>query len=175
MSSCSCLTFLPGPAWVLLSKICKDFFSAHLHKQQSPEQFLVRPRFQICSEASSVFIQVAWLHHEFVIVPPSILSSLQPPKLTTCDTSTCVQICQKSRGMGCVIRHCNLQCGITQPILQLFDISVCRFSSPSSKWGAMMNEEEEDWERAHHNHTVYGLNKQGHFRCEREQYVSDRM
>ena len=28
ISSCSCLTFLPGPAWVLLSKICKDFFSA---------------------------------------------------------------------------------------------------------------------------------------------------
>ena len=28
MSSCSCLTFLPGTAWVLLSKICKDFFSA---------------------------------------------------------------------------------------------------------------------------------------------------
>ena len=26
--SCSCLTFMPGPAWVLLSKICKDFFSA---------------------------------------------------------------------------------------------------------------------------------------------------
>ena len=22
------LNFLPGPAWVLLSKICKDFFSA---------------------------------------------------------------------------------------------------------------------------------------------------
>ena len=28
ISSCSCLTVLPGPAWVLLSKICKDFFSA---------------------------------------------------------------------------------------------------------------------------------------------------
>ena len=28
ISSCSCLTFLPGPAWVLLSKICKGFFSA---------------------------------------------------------------------------------------------------------------------------------------------------
>ena len=28
ISSCSCLTFLPGPAWVLLSKICKYFFSA---------------------------------------------------------------------------------------------------------------------------------------------------
>ena len=28
ISSCSCLTFLTGPAWVLLSKICKDFFSA---------------------------------------------------------------------------------------------------------------------------------------------------
>ena len=27
-SSCSCLTFMPGPAWLLLSKICKDFFSA---------------------------------------------------------------------------------------------------------------------------------------------------
>ena len=27
-SSCSCLIFLPGLAWVLLSKICKDFFSA---------------------------------------------------------------------------------------------------------------------------------------------------
>ena len=26
ISSCSCLTFLPGPARVLLSKICKDFF-----------------------------------------------------------------------------------------------------------------------------------------------------
>ena len=26
--TCSCLTFLPGPAWVLLNKICKDFFSA---------------------------------------------------------------------------------------------------------------------------------------------------
>ena len=28
LSSCSCLTLLPGPAWVLLSKICQDFFSA---------------------------------------------------------------------------------------------------------------------------------------------------
>ena len=28
ISSCSSLTFLPGPAWVLLSKICQDFFSA---------------------------------------------------------------------------------------------------------------------------------------------------
>ena len=28
ISSCSCLTFLPGPAWVLLSKICQDFLSA---------------------------------------------------------------------------------------------------------------------------------------------------
>ena len=28
ISSCSCLTFLRGPAWVLLSMICKDFFSA---------------------------------------------------------------------------------------------------------------------------------------------------
>ena len=28
ISSCSCLTFLPGPAWVLLSKICIYFFSA---------------------------------------------------------------------------------------------------------------------------------------------------
>ena len=26
ISSCSCLTVLPGPAWVLLSKICKDIF-----------------------------------------------------------------------------------------------------------------------------------------------------
>ena len=28
ISSCSSLTFLPGPAWVLLSKICKDYLSA---------------------------------------------------------------------------------------------------------------------------------------------------
>ena len=28
ISSCSSLTFLPGPAWVLLSKICKDFLSS---------------------------------------------------------------------------------------------------------------------------------------------------
>ena len=26
ISSCSSLTYLPGPAWVLLSKICQDFF-----------------------------------------------------------------------------------------------------------------------------------------------------
>ena len=25
ISTCSCLTALPGPAWVLLSKICKPF------------------------------------------------------------------------------------------------------------------------------------------------------
>ena len=31
-----------------------------------------------------------------------------------------VQICQKSRRIGCVIPHCNLHCGITQPILPLF-------------------------------------------------------
>ena len=31
-----------------------------------------------------------------------------------------VQICQKSRRIGCVIPHCNLQRGFTQPILQLF-------------------------------------------------------
>ena len=35
-----------------------------------------------------------------------------------------VQTCQKSRGIGCVISRCNLQCGITQPILRLFEISV---------------------------------------------------
>ena len=28
ISSCSCLTFLPGPAWVLLSKICKEFLGS---------------------------------------------------------------------------------------------------------------------------------------------------
>ena len=26
ISSCSCLTVLPGPAWVLINKICKEFF-----------------------------------------------------------------------------------------------------------------------------------------------------
>ena len=31
-----------------------------------------------------------------------------------------VQICKKSQKIGCVIPHCNLQCGITQPILQIF-------------------------------------------------------
>ena len=29
-------------------------------------------------------------------------------------------ICQTSQRIGCVILHCNLQCGITQPILRLF-------------------------------------------------------
>ena len=28
ISSCSCLTFLPGPAWVLLSKIYKHFLGS---------------------------------------------------------------------------------------------------------------------------------------------------
>ena len=28
ISSCSCLTFLPGPAWLLLNKICKALFRA---------------------------------------------------------------------------------------------------------------------------------------------------
>ena len=28
ISSCSCLTVLPGPAWVLLNKICKDYISS---------------------------------------------------------------------------------------------------------------------------------------------------
>ena len=32
--SCSCLTFLPGPLWVLLRQICKDFFSASVHNGQ---------------------------------------------------------------------------------------------------------------------------------------------
>ena len=36
-----------------------------------------------------------------------------------------IQICQKSRRIGCVIPHCNLQCGVTQPILQLF-WHICR-------------------------------------------------
>ena len=31
-----------------------------------------------------------------------------------------VQICQKGRRIGCVIPRCNLQRGITQPILQIF-------------------------------------------------------
>ena len=37
ISSCSCLTFLPGPAWVLLSKICKGFFSALYKESVAPE------------------------------------------------------------------------------------------------------------------------------------------
>ena len=32
----------------------------------------------------------------------------------------CVQICQKSRRIGCVIPRCKLQCRITQPTLRLF-------------------------------------------------------
>ena len=32
ISSCSCLTFLPGSVWVLLSKICQYFFSALYNK-----------------------------------------------------------------------------------------------------------------------------------------------
>ena len=35
-----------------------------------------------------------------------------------------MRIVQISRRIGCVIPHCNYQCGITQPILQLFDISL---------------------------------------------------
>ena len=31
-----------------------------------------------------------------------------------------VQICRKSQRISCVISRCNLQCGITQPILRLF-------------------------------------------------------
>ena len=31
-----------------------------------------------------------------------------------------VQKCEKIRRIGCIIPHCNLQHGITQPILQLF-------------------------------------------------------
>ena len=31
-----------------------------------------------------------------------------------------LQICQNSWRIGCVIPHCKLQCGITQPIIQLF-------------------------------------------------------
>ena len=30
ISSCYCLTFLPGPAWLQLSKICKPFFSPYI-------------------------------------------------------------------------------------------------------------------------------------------------
>ena len=44
ISSRSSLTFLPGPAWVLLSKICQDFFSALYNVfQLSP---MPRPRAQ---------------------------------------------------------------------------------------------------------------------------------
>ena len=32
----------------------------------------------------------------------------------------CVEICQKSLRIGCVIPRCKLQCEITQPILRLF-------------------------------------------------------
>ena len=35
-----------------------------------------------------------------------------------------VQICQKSQRIGCVITDCSLRCGITQPIIGLFDTSV---------------------------------------------------
>ena len=35
-------------------------------------------------------------------------------------TVSTVQICQESQRIGCVIAHCNLKCGITQPILKLF-------------------------------------------------------
>ena len=47
-------------------------------------------------------------------------------------TRSYIQICQKSRRIGCVIPRCNLQCGITQPILQIFYISVqaCAEKSP---------------------------------------------
>ena len=35
-----------------------------------------------------------------------------------------VQICKKSRRIGCVIPYCKLQCGITQPTLRLF-LHIC--------------------------------------------------
>ena len=42
ISSSSCLTFLQGPAWVLLSKICQDFFSALYIRPLTEEGFYRR-------------------------------------------------------------------------------------------------------------------------------------
>ena len=46
------------------------------------------------------------------------------PPILECEwmeMDTCTDtVCQKSRGIGCVIPHCKLQHGITQPILWLF-------------------------------------------------------
>ena len=56
MSSYSCLTFLPGPAWVLLSKICKDFFTA-LYSISSRYSITFRYRADAKSPAHSAVIR----------------------------------------------------------------------------------------------------------------------
>ena len=47
ISSYSCLTFLSGPAWVLLSKICKDLFSA-LYYNSYRQINISQPSFTLC-------------------------------------------------------------------------------------------------------------------------------
>ena len=42
------------------------------------------------------------------------------PALLEVNKCTELQICLKSRRIGCVIPHCNLQCRMTQPILRTF-------------------------------------------------------
>ena len=47
ISSCSCLNFMPGPAWLLLNKICTPLFRA-LYKNQHYSSALLGGQFSWC-------------------------------------------------------------------------------------------------------------------------------
>ena len=51
--SCSCLTVLPGPAWVLLNKICTELISSLYSMSEPPSDkhhFILKSHLQDCNE-----------------------------------------------------------------------------------------------------------------------------
>ena len=79
------------------------------------------PRRPACSRIA----QFLWIFLSLTATPPGWSPAASSTTRQRWVSSSAVQICQKSRWIGCVIPHCNLQCGITQHIPPLF-WDICR-------------------------------------------------
>ena len=111
----------------------------HAKRHRRPNQHSFAPVNARAKASASVRLRPAqsWASYILICVPPSgvrhgsgeICPSERASERASSQTAlsrvaSALQMCPKSRRIGRTIPRCNLQRGITQPILRLFDISA---------------------------------------------------
>ena len=110
---------------ILVSKVCRNEDDDHLYIGDAILKVNHRSLGAVTHDEALDLLrgagdQVSLTVKHYKSAAPFLLKQLRQMIPEMEDAAKGIQICQKSRKISCVIPHCQLQRGITQPILRLF-------------------------------------------------------